>query len=545
MENHQFLDIQKAEKLLEINKMLTKSLKLEEVLQNVIEAAKELIEISDTIIIIYLYDEATEKLHFAEGEGIDKESLGRIAFSPGESIAGKVFVERNSKLFTSEKEIDSYMQNMREENYKHYYKGVYNRKIKSAFCVPIMNKDNCLGVLVVDNFEKDNVFTETDMKIIEVVADQSAIAIDNSNVYRRLKEKNDLLSQSTQIHNQFYNLIIRGEGIDTVLNLLESIIDSKVTYQSTVFYDEKDSVYPIVRGDEVLGVLELEKAFNSFSRMQQIAIEHASLTIALELVKDNALFEKELRFREEVFNQLLEGLSYDDLKRALHYIDWDENWKLQCIIMEDVQEPLWNQKKLTDKERLVRSMEQSATSIAGNSFIVTRAYQLILIVPKIKEGTIDKLIKTIELQWGKNKQFVYGIGRETEINELAISYKEAIRSIGYAKSNPKTKIVEYAKMGIERLLHEVDPSTIEIYMYDKLRNLFTLGSDFVATLQCYIRQNKNHKETADALHIHPNTLYYRLKKIEEALDIDLNKEKEWIDLVIAMDLYMASNKNEL
>ncbi|WP_084078034.1 helix-turn-helix domain-containing protein [Ureibacillus massiliensis] len=54
---------------------------------------------------------------------------------------------------------------------------------------------------------------------------------------------------------------------------------------------------------------------------------------------------------------------------------------------------------------------------------------------------------------------------------------------------------------------------------------------------------KNHKETAKELHIHGNTLYYRLKKIEEILKIDLNNEKEWVDIVIATQLYVASHKN--
>ncbi|MGP4105945.1 helix-turn-helix domain-containing protein [Virgibacillus sp. L01] len=542
MDSNQFINVQKAKRLLEINKMLTKSLKLDEVLRNVIEAAKELIEVSDTLII-YLYDEPTGKLYLAEGEGIDKENLSKIAFSPGESITGKVFEERKSKLFKSEEEIDSYMQDMSEQNYKYYYRGVQNRKIKNAFCVPILNKDHCLGVLVVDNFEEDHAFTETDMKVIEVVADQSAIAIDNSNVYRRLKEKNDLLSQSTLIHNQFYKLIIRGDGIDKVLNLLESIINSKVTHQATIFYENKETAYPIVRGNEVLGILELEQPFHQFSRMDQVAIEHASLTIALELVKNNALFEKELHFREEVFNQLLEGLSSDDLQRALQYNQWDETWNLQCVIIEGKAGPLWNQEKLTDKEWFVRTIEQVIASISSNSFILTKAYQLILVVPKISDNVVDSVVKNIDAQWDGKKQLIYGIGRETTIDHLAHSYKEAVQSVGYAKSNPTAKVVEYAKLGIERLLHEVDQDTIQMFMYDKLSSVLNLNRSFIDTLECFINLNKNHKEVAKALHIHPNTLYYRLKKIEEVLRIDLNNEKDWVDLVIAMRLYMAGNKN--
>src|SRR5699024_2718818 len=100
---------------LDINKMLTASLQLNEILQNVIIAASELIEVSD-VLIIYLYDETSNTLYLAEGKGIDKAALQQIAFAPGESIAGKIFAYKQSKLFASEAEIDYYMKNMTEEN---------------------------------------------------------------------------------------------------------------------------------------------------------------------------------------------------------------------------------------------------------------------------------------------------------------------------------------------------------------------------------------------------------------------------------------------
>ncbi|MGY0691378.1 helix-turn-helix domain-containing protein [Virgibacillus sp. FSP13] len=541
MGNYSNLSLEKSVNLLEINKLLTQSLKLEEVLQNVIISASKLISVSDTFII-YLYDENTHKLRFAEGKGIYKDTLQQIAFSPGESIAGLVFKNKKPKLFKSEEEIDACMSNMSAVNYHHYYNGVYRRKIKSTICVPILNKDRCLGVIVVNNFKQDGIFTESDMQVIKAVADQSAIAIDNSNVYYSLKEKNDLLLQSTTIHKKFYKLIIEGGGIDKILSLLESIINTKVSYQLTSFYTKGDAVFPIVRRNEVLGLLELEKAFQSYTEMEQIAIEHASSTIALELIKDNALFEKELYFRREVFNQLLEGLSMDDLHRVLDYINWERKWNMQCIIVEGKQEPLWDQVKLIDKEWFVRSIEDISKSICGRSFVFTSAFQLIIVVPKIGEDFIDQIISSIELKWGARKGLIFGIGRETTIRELSTSYNEAISSIRYAKSNKDINVVEYAKLGIERVLHEVEPTTIEMFISDKLSGLLKMDYHFIETLRTLIKHNKNHKKTAKALHIHANTLYYRLKKIEEVLNISLNDEKEWLDLVIAIRLFVASNK---
>lgn len=535
------LDIHKAKKLLEINKILTQSLKIEKVLQNVIVAASELIEVSD-VLIIYLYDEETNTLRFAEGEGIHKEKLSKIAFSPGESISGKIFTEKKSKLFTSEQEIDAFMKNMTPENYRYYYEGVKKRKIKSAFCVPILNKDRCLGVVVVDNFNQNNVFTKEDIEVIEFVADQSAIAIDNSNMYQHLKEKNRLLKQSISIHNQFYQLIIEGRGIDHFISLLERIISSPVTFDADI-YDQDEHTFPIVRGNDVLGHLKLTKPFQSFVEMDQIAIEQASLSIALELIKNNAIFEKEIHFREEVFNQLMEGISGRDLHHALQYVKWNEGSHVQCIILEGQDNPLWEIDRLIDKERFVQSIERITYTIGSHSLIFTKAFQLIMIIPTQSKHTLNKLIKQIQLHWKNDKHILFGIGRETTIQELSISYHEAVRSIGYAKMH-HIQVVEYAMLGIERLLYEVDEDILDMFMNDKLHKLYTLDESYLETLRIFIKLNKNHKQTAEYLHIHANTLYYRLRKIEEVLQIDFNDEKDWIDLVVAFRLYVASNKKD-
>ncbi len=539
---HNMINIYKTNKLLEMNKILNQSLKLEEILHNVIVAAKELIDVSD-VLLIYLYDNVENKLKFAKGEGVNQEKLKKVAFSPGESITGKVFIEKKPKLFTSEQEIDDYMGNMTEENYRHYYEGVKRRKIKSMFCVPIINKDRCLGVVAVNNYNQNGVFTKEDMQVIEVVAGQSAIAIDNAHVYSHLKEKNRLLKQSITIHNRFYQLIIEGRGIKKVISMLERMISSTAEFYTDVNLEDAANAFPIRRGDDILGALLLERPFQSFSEMDQIAIEQASLSIALELIKDNAIYEKEIHFREEVFNQLLEGESGRDLQHALRYVKWDEDWIVQCIILEGKDQPLWEAERLVDKERFVKSIERITNSATLHSLIFTRAFQLIMILPKVKHTNINELINGIQALWKNEKDIFYGVGRETSIRDLSISYNEAIRSIGYAKQH-NVRMVEYAKLGIERLLYEVDKEILDMFMNDKLQQLYILDESFIETLRIFIDLNKNHKKTAEILHIHTNTLYYRLKKIEEILQIEFNNEKDWIDLVIAFRLYVASNKKE-
>lgn len=534
------MDLYKANKLLEINKILTQSLRLEEILHSVIQAASELVDVAD-VIIIYLYDEATKTLRFAKGEGVDDESLQHVAFAEGESITGKVFVQRQSKLFTSRDEIDEYMDNMSALNVRYYFEGVQQRTVRSTFCVPILYENRCLGVVVVNNYREDSIFTDEDMKVIEVVAGQSAIAIENARVHEHLQQQNALLEKSISIHNTFYQLMLEGRGIDAILSLLKRRIGITVQYYSSIDVTSKDYLFPIRRGVDTLGFLSLPQPFEQFSEMDKITIEQASLSIALELIKENALYEKEIYFREQVFNRLLEGLSGRELEAALQYVNWRPDTRVQCIIMEGNQEPLWEVDELIGKEKFIKSVEQKLRLEKVHPLIFARAFQLIILVPTISRHLIQELYAGTRQMGAGGSNIILGIGRETSIQELSVSYKEAMQSVGYAKKYD-VSIVEYSMLGLERLLYEVDQELLERFMNDKLGQLKTADETLIHTLSVFIQLNSSQKQTAKTLHIHPNTLYYRLKKAEELLGIDFTNGKDWIDFVVAFKIYVELNE---
>ena len=46
-------------------------------------------------------------------------------------------------------------------------------------------------------------------------------------------------------------------------------------------------------------------------------------------------------------------------------------------------------------------------------------------------------------------------------------------------------------------------------------------TEFITTLRAYLQNDRNATRTAEALHIHRSTFFYRIKKIEELLDISI------------------------
>ncbi|WP_240689115.1 helix-turn-helix domain-containing protein [Ammoniphilus sp. YIM 78166] len=531
-------------KLLEINKLLTKSLQLEVVLETLVKAAVELIEVSDTVML-YLYDSEVQVLRLAEGVGIDKKVMQNIAFQPGESLTGITFLAKRPMLYRTHEDIQKSMTGMTPQNYSYYIQGVYERQVRSAFCVPLLYQDSCLGVLAVDNFENEGYFTEEDIRVIEVIADQSAIAIVNSRLVQNLKEKNAQLSSSLDIHQKFTQIILEGGGVEPILTLLGRILRTKVSYKEAMQQNDILHIFPIIRERENFGYLHLQqRKITSLSSIERSAIEHAATALVLFMMKENALYEKELHLRGELFHQMTKGSasSLGQLKQMARQLQWDPLGELQCLVMEGRKETLWRSENIRGKETFVRSIESLSRGLHESSLVFPVGYQIVILMSVGKEETMRQLYETIDRHWGHLKDIVYGLGRRSSLSHVGNSYEEALDAVRYAKARKDLQFVSYSKLGAERLWQNLDPTVLEHFVEDKLGPLFQAGEEYYETLTMLIDCNKNHKLTAQRLHIHPNTLYYRVKKIEQTLGISIDQDMDWLNLVLAYRMHVSTHK---
>ena len=62
------------------------------------------------------------------------------------------------------------------------------------------------------------------------------------------------------------------------------------------------------------------------------------------------------------------------------------------------------------------------------------------------------------------------------------------------------------------------------------------GTNYVETLAAYLNCGRNVASAAKALHMHKNSLYYRVQRIEEAAGVDLSDEHTCFSLQLALAL---------
>lgn len=108
-----------------------------------------------------------------------------------------------------------------------------------------------------------------------------------------------------------------------------------------------------------------------------------------------------------------------------------------------------------------------------------------------------------------------------QLEELILTGKSISDPDGFVfyQENFLPHILSYMKKNI--ISASIHPHIKSILIYDK-----TNHTEYALTLKTYIENNRNANAAAKALHIHKSTFFYRLTKISELFDININNSMD-------------------
>ena len=177
--------------LVELGAILNSSLEPLEVRKRTMQAATRLMNCE--VGSLLLLDEEENELFFEVALGDKGEAVKEIRLKMGEGIAGWV-AEHGVPLVVSDVTKDP------RHSIKADEKSGYTTK--NILCVPIKVKNKVIGVLQAINKLGGEPFTEEDIELFQLFANQGAIAIDNANLYEEIHtaflEVSEALAQSIE-----------------------------------------------------------------------------------------------------------------------------------------------------------------------------------------------------------------------------------------------------------------------------------------------------------------------------------------------------------
>ena len=169
--------IKQLKALTELSAILNSTLDHVEVKKRAMEAATRFMNCEvDSLLIL---DGKKNELYFDVALGEKGERVKEIKLSVGEGIAGWV-IKHDKPLLIPDVSKDP----------RHFKKADEKSKFvtRDMLCVPLKLKDKIIGALEVINKLGGDVFNSLDLELFQLLANQVAIAIDNSRLYKELQE---------------------------------------------------------------------------------------------------------------------------------------------------------------------------------------------------------------------------------------------------------------------------------------------------------------------------------------------------------------------
>ncbi|MGN7469506.1 PucR family transcriptional regulator [Brevibacillus sp. SAFN-007a] len=166
-----------------------------------------------------------------------------------------------------------------------------------------------------------------------------------------------------------------------------------------------------------------------------------------------------------------------------------------------------------------------------------------MLIRKVEQFLADSLGK-LEAHVTEGRQVIagYGLGYRTYL-EIGKSYREALHALKIKKLFPKENegIYGYHELGIYRYLLQLKQWEAEQgYHNERLEKLRQYDRDnqtaMLETLETFLDAAGKVNVTAQRLHIHINTLSYRLRRIEEIMRVDLENMNQRAALYLELKM---------
>lgn len=183
LEQLQNEQITRLERIIEISRVLNSRLELKPLLQDIISAAAELTDTTESSVL--LVDSKSGDLFFEAAIGIKKYEVERVAV-PKESIAGWI-VENNMSLV-----IDDVT---KEPRWSQKVDEAADFVTRSILGVPLCVKDKVIGAIEVLNKRDEQPFSEDDLSTLTTIAAQAAVAIEKARLFQQSDQIADVVHE--------------------------------------------------------------------------------------------------------------------------------------------------------------------------------------------------------------------------------------------------------------------------------------------------------------------------------------------------------------
>lgn len=322
-------------------------------------------------------------------------------------------------------------------------------------------------------------------------------------------------------------------------------IDNPVLMQSLPTPGIARLVAPIVTKDIGRGYLSIIGWDNELDDVDTLVAEHGAAACALEMAKAKAVSDTEKRLRGTFLDRLLIGdVSQQEALRQGERFEHDMSQIHIAIVMSWQGDTSFSTRRLETLVNTVVSSQRADALVWQRE----REEEVLIFHATSLKAPIDSSLKlaravSAELQrQHPSAHIAIGLGQPArDIAGWRSSYRDAVQALDLARRLQTDQPLYIGDLGVYQLILSLSDREKLLAFCDK-----TLGAlleydlrqhaDLVKTLEAFFTCHGNLSQTAETLIVHRNTLLYRMNRINEIAEIDLNRPETRLALHLALTI---------
>ncbi len=305
-------------------------------------------------------------------------------------------------------------------------------------------------------------------------------------------------------------------------------------------------ISPIVSGDRARGYLSVIGPAGSLDLLDSLTAEQGAAACALEMAKVKAVSEARKSLRGDFLEGLLAGsLPQQEIERLAGRLDHDTRQPHAILTLS------W----LGDNQPSLRRLETTVNWLLTNhtrpALVHDYGGQYLCVFQSLKEPDsleaanelARRLSEQIEVEFPDSNLIGGMSGPAETLADWPRIYREAVQAMDVGERlGLSNQIVEFNSLGVYQLLSELeDIPTVQSFASHVIGPLATYDKDhrgsLVQTLEAYFNHHGNISQTAESLFVHRNTLLYRMDRIQELTQQDLNNADMRLALHLSLKLW--------
>ncbi|MDG5788853.1 helix-turn-helix domain-containing protein [Evansella sp. AB-P1] len=463
--------------------------------------------------------------------------------------------------------------------------------------LPFVVNLKTIGVLVVEK-QEPQAFTQENLQLLRFLSSHVSALVENARLYKIEKEYKSRLETVMNYQQNLLKQTIEENGFTQISTYLSRAIGTSVFLFdrflrpiSHVMHDPKSKdaenifacvererkfllqqkdmvcwvilddtdqlgVWKIVGGGEILGYIGLTLRKDDVDLVLQMMLNFVRNVFAVQFIKQKLGFDVREQVKERFIAQLLDQ-KIEKVEKIIEYattLNWNlfDSHRIGVFSIRNRTENKGNILESQAEKSWIWDYVRERLSKSEEGIIFTRkdGYFLV-IVPESQEKSNKDYWSSLYLKVKKvikghrqTMDVFLGTSQTTStVDDYYLVYKQGIQALNIVMNRfPKKGFLSFDELGSDTVLYYLsDQQAVTLFFKKYLEQLQKYGreknADLFQTLRVYLQCKGNIKETSEALQIHRSSLKYRLEKIHDVLNMDIDDAEERFNLMLAYKLF--------